>query len=190
MEYDDSFFHRMFDIAENDIIPQTLRGVKMGSKVFGAALLARNNLDLVFASTNHERSSPLWHGEVYAIKEFYEMQNHPAPGDCLMLATHQPCCMCASAIAWGGFPEVWYLFGYEQTGQDFNIPHDQKMIQDIFKTTEPNPDNSYYHMRSLVKLIDDLKAPAKARTRYEQLMSRYADLSEIYQNSEKVIALS
>ena len=190
MEYDDSFFHRMFDIAENDIIPQTLRGVKMGSKVFGAALLDRTNLDLVVASTNHERSSPLWHGEVYAIKEFYEMQNHPKPDTCMMFATHQPCCMCASAIAWGGFPEVWYLFGYDKTGADFNIPHDQRLIRELFNTKEPNPDSSYYKMRSLVDLIPTLKDPARATARYEAIQQRYAELSAIDQAGEKTMALS
>ena len=190
MKYDDAFFHRLMDIVENDIVPQTLRGVKMGAKVFGAALLKRKDLSLVVASTNHESSSPLWHGEVFAIKEFYELQNHPAPEDCMMLATHQPCCMCASAIAWSGFPEVWYLFGYEQTSADFNIPHDQKMIRDLFNAAEPNPDNSYYTMRSMVELIDGLADPAKARARYEAARERYAQLSEIYQNGEKVMALS
>ncbi len=190
MPHDDTFFHRMLDIVEADIIPQTLRGVKMGSKVFGAALIRRDDLSLIVASTNHERSSPLWHGEVYAIKEFYELQKHPAPQECLMLATHQPCCMCASAIAWGGFPEVWYLFGYEQTGADFNIPHDQKMIRDIFGTREPKADNEYYRMHSLTDLVPKLADPQKAGARLELIRAQYAELSRIYQQGEKVMALS
>ncbi|MCC8116497.1 MAG: hypothetical protein LIP18_04995 [Planctomycetes bacterium] len=111
MPYDDAFFNAMCDTVQNDIIPLTRRGVKMGAKVFGAALLDRDSHHLVVASTNHEASSPLWHGEVYAIKEFYELQNHPNPQTCMMLATHQPCCMCAPALAWGGFREVWYILG-------------------------------------------------------------------------------
>ncbi len=189
-KYDDDFFHRMLDVVEREIVPQTWRGVRMGAKVFGAALLRSKDLSLVVASANHEASSPLWHGEVYAIKEFYELQNHPEPGDCLMLATHQPCCMCASAIAWGGFPECWYVFGYEQTGADFNIPHDQKMIRELFGATEPRPDNAYYQLRSLTALIPSLADPARAQKRYDALRARYAELSEIYQNSEKVMALS
>ncbi|UQZ91228.1 nucleoside deaminase [Deltaproteobacteria bacterium Smac51] len=190
MNRDEAFFHRMMDIIENDIVPLTLRGVKMGAKVFGAALITRRDLNLVVASSNHEANSPLWHGEVFAIKEFYELQNHPLPDECLMLATHQPCCMCASAIAWGGFPEVWYLFGYDQTNEDFNIPHDQKMIQDIFKTKEPNPDNSYYTMKPLMGLVPEMKDQAAANKRYEAVKARYAELSAIYQNSEKTMALS
>lgn len=189
MQYDDAFFHRLLDIVEKDIIPQTLRGVTMGAKVFGAAIASRADTSLIVASTNHEASSPLWHGEVYAIKEFYELQNHPKPDECFMLATHQPCCMCASAIAWAGLPEVWYLFGYEQTGENFNIPHDQKMIRDIFGTTEPNPDNSYYKMRSLTALIPLLSDPKVAKERCEAITARYAELSDIYQSGEKVMAL-
>lgn len=190
MNYDDAFFHHLLDRVEADIVPQTLRGVKMGAKVFGAAMLRREDLGLVVASTNHEASSPLWHGEVYAIKEFYELQNHPRPADCMMLATHQPCCMCASAIAWAGIPEVWYLFGYEQTGADFNIPHDQKMIRDLFGATEPNPNNSYYTMRSIMSLVPQLDDQKRALARYDELRKRYAELSNIYQKGEKVMALS
>ncbi len=190
MTYDDAFFTAMCDTVENDIIPLTRRGVKMGAKVFGAALFDRESHRLVVASTNHEASSPLYHGEVYAIKEFYELQNHPKPETCMMLATHQPCCMCASAIAWGGFPEVWYIFGYDKTGSDFNIPHDQKMIRDIFGATEPNPDNSYYTMRSLESIVPTLKDPAAAQKRLSDIRAAYAELSAIYQAGEKTMALS
>ncbi len=190
MDYNDEFFHRMLDCVEADIVPLTFRGVKMGAKVFGAAMLRRDDLGVVVASTNHEASSPLWHGEVYAIKEFYELQNHPRPGDCMMLATHQPCCMCASAIAWAGIPEVWYVFGYEQTNDDFNIPHDQKMIRDLFGATEPNPDNSYYTLRPLLSLLPKLDDPERAQSRYDTLRKRYIELSDIYQKGEKTMALS
>ena len=189
MHYDDKFFHRMLDVIETKIIPQTLLGVETGSKVFGAAIIKQKDLNLVVASTNHEAMSPLWHGEVYAIKEFYELQGHPKAADCLMLATHQPCCMCASAIAWAGFPEVWYFFGYEQTGADFNIPHDQKMIVELFDCPKPNEKNAYYQMRSLLELVPALIDPLKAQKRAEQIKARYAELSQIYQAGEKVMPL-
>lgn len=43
--------------------------------------------------------------EVACIKKFWELpeEGRPLPSECLMLATHEPCSMCTSAITWSGF---------------------------------------------------------------------------------------
>ena len=105
----EKLFNRLMDVIEYDVAPLTRKRVAIGCKVFGAAVLRKDDLSLVLAETNMEAFSPLWHGEVYAIKQFWELQGHPDPKDCIFIATHQPCCMCASAIAWSGFPELFYL---------------------------------------------------------------------------------
>lgn len=186
---DQKIFERMLDVIEENVMPLTAQMVQVGCKVFGAAILRRDDLSLVLAATNHEAMSPLWHGEVYAIKQFWEMQGHPDPADCLFLATHQPCCMCASAIAWSGFPSLYYLFGYEQTGNDFNIPHDQKMIRELFGCVEPAAENSYYHSHSLMAAIASQPDPAAAARRFERIQRGYADLSAAYQAGEKRMVL-
>ena len=107
-------FHRMLDVIEDDILPLTRRAVPEGHKIFGAAVLRADDLSLVRPGTNHEAWCPLWHGEVYTIKEFFEDKNHPRPEECLFLSTHEPCSMCLSALAWSGFPRVYFFFGYEQ----------------------------------------------------------------------------
>ena len=139
----EKLFNRLMDVIEYDVAPLTRKRVAIGCKVFGAAVLRKDDLSLVLAETNMEAFSPLWHGEVYAIKQFWELQGHPDPKDCIFIATHQPCCMCASAIAWSGFPKLFYLFGYENTSKDFHIPHDQKMIRELFHCTSPAEDSSY-----------------------------------------------
>ena len=92
-------YNRLCDIIETNILPLTSQMTLVGNKVFGAAVLLKKDLSLVLASTNHEAFSPLWHGEVYCIKQFFEKQGHPEPKDCIFLATHEPCCMCTSSIA-------------------------------------------------------------------------------------------
>ena len=179
-------FNRLMDVIEYEIAPLTRKRVAIGCKVFGAAVLRRADLSLVVAETNMEAFSPLWHGEVYAIKQFWEWQGHPDPKDCLFLATHQPCCMCASAIAWSGFPELYYLFGYENTSKDFNIPHDQKMIRELFHCTAPAEDSSYYSSRPLMSLC----GTPEAQARFERIRALYAELSDIYQAGEKKMVLS
>ena len=94
--------------------------------------------------------------------------------------------MCASAIAWSGFPELFYLFGYENTSKDFHIPHDQKMIGELFHCTSPAEDSSYYTSRPIMGLCDTPEAAA----RFERIKNLYAELSAVYQAGEKKMVLS
>lgn len=185
----DVLFNRILDVIEFDIVPRTRKAVEIGSKVFGAAVINKADHSLVLAETNHEAFSPLWHGEVFTIKMFYEKQGHPEAGDCIFISTHQPCCMCASAIAWSGFKEVYYLFGYQDTRDAFNIPHDMKMIRELFSTDEPSPKNSYFEWRGLADLVPQLEDQAAARARLDKLAEIYAGLSEVYQAGEKRMVL-
>ncbi len=178
------------DVIEYNIMPLTGQMVRTGCKVFGAAIL-RSDFTPVLAATNHEAFSPLWHGEIYAIKQFWELQNHPAPADCVFLSTHQPCCMCASAIAWSGFPQLYYLFSYEQTGSDFNIPHDQRMIRELFGTSEPAASSSYYQSQGLVSLAQGLPEALgiAAMERINSITAAYQGFSRVYQGGAKNMVL-
>lgn len=184
-------YYRLCDVIENNILPLTSQMTLLGNKIFGAAVLLKKDLSLVLASTNHEAFSPLWHGEVYCIKQFFEKQGHPDPKDCIFLATHEPCCMCTSSIAWSGFDEVYYLFGYDLTEGEFNIPHDHKMIRDIFGCTEPNHDNSYFKMHNMVNEANKFneEEKKKALDRYKKIRKEYAVVSEQYQKGEKKMIL-
>ena len=102
---------RLLDVIELDLLPLTKRGVGGGNKLFGAAILRKSDLSLVVGETNNETENPLWHGEMHAIKRFYERPagERPAPKDCLFLATHEPCSLCLSGITWSGFDNFYYL---------------------------------------------------------------------------------
>ena len=43
----------------NEIVPRTARAVAEGSKVFGAAILRKEDLSLVIAETNNEKECPV-----------------------------------------------------------------------------------------------------------------------------------
>ncbi|NLL35908.1 MAG: nucleoside deaminase [Fretibacterium sp.] len=181
--------NRFLDVIERDIAPLTKKGVAMGSKVFGAAVLRASDLSLVLAETNHEAMSPLWHGEMWTIKMFYELQDRPAAEECVFLSTHQPCCLCASALAWAGFRKVVYLFGYESTEEDFNIPHDRRMIRELFNCEAPRPDNAYFSWCSLGDAVAVLSNDAPERCRLDSIVRLYAQLSDTYQRGEKLMVL-
>ncbi len=131
---DASLIDRLFDVIENDIVPKTAEGVARGNKLFGAAILRKSDLSVVVAETNNEMENPLWHGEVHALKRFYELPkaDRPDPKDCIFLATHEPCSLCLSAITWTGFDNFYYLFSHEDSRDSFAIPHDLRILKEVF----------------------------------------------------------
>ncbi len=182
----DFVFNRMLDVIENDIVPLTRQGVAEGHKVFGAAVLLKKDLSLVLAGTNHELECPLWHGEVYTIKEFYRMESRPDPSDCLFLSTHEPCSMCLSSIAWAGFPEFYFLFSYEDTKDSFAIPHDIKMLKEVFYCDAPSRENSFYRAHPLLEMIPSLSDRATAEERVARIQREYNSLSLAYQSQKEL----
>ena len=111
----------------------------------------------------------------------------PATRDCLFLSTHEPCSLCLSAITWAGFDNFFYLFGYEDTRDAFNIPHDLKILQEVFgvEDGEYRRENAFWTSRSIADLIAkalEAERPSLA-ARVETLRKTYADLSAIYQRN-------
>ena len=45
---------RLLDVIENDIVPKTAEGVSHGNKLFGAAILRKDDRSLVIAETNNQ----------------------------------------------------------------------------------------------------------------------------------------
>ena len=188
---DVSLIDRLFDVIEHDIVPLTARGVARGNKLFGAAILRKDDLSLVIAETNNELENPLWHGEVHAIKRLYELPRsaRPAPGELLFFSTHEPCSLCLSAITWAGFDNFHYLFSHEDSRDSFAIPHDLKILKEVF-TLDPggyNAENAYWKSFGLRRLVRGLEASERERLehRLDAIQSKYDRLSEVYQASKE-----
>ena len=184
------FISRLFDVIEHDIVPMTAKGVVKGNKLFGAAILRKDDLSLVVAETNNEMENPLWHGEVHCLKRFYEMPkaDRPETSDCIFIATHEPCSLCLSAITWTGFDNFYYLFSHEDSRDSFAIPHDLKILKEVF-TLDPggyNAENAYWKSFGLRRLVRELPAPDREamERRITGISATYERLSEIYQESK------
>ena len=180
---------RFLQVINEDILPITRRGVDQGHKIFGAAIMLKKDLSLVVADTNHEKECPLWHGEVFTIKRFYEMRERPDPTECIFLSTHEPCSMCLSALAWSGFPLVYFLFTYHETKDDFAIPDDLKILHQIFKCPRPERKSDYLEMFSIMELLRDLPEQEQARLhlQIEAIKESYVYLSRLYQERENIL---
>lgn len=191
---------RLLDVIENELVPLTRRGVAGGNKVFGAAILRKSDLSVVIAETNNETENPLWHGEMHAIKRFYELPaaERPDPRDCLFLTTHEPCSLCLSGITWAGFDNFYYLFSYEETRDSFGIPHDIRILREVYAVPDPDrgavpPDrplynrkNAFFEGHDLQRMIAGLDRSSKERlvARVDDLNAAYNDLSASYQKDK------
>jgi tRNA(Arg) A34 adenosine deaminase TadA len=184
----DAFLDRSLQVIECDIVPLTRAGVATGNKLFGAAILHKADLSLVVAGTNNETANPLWHGEIHTIKQFYELASHPAPAECLFLATHEPCSLCLSGIAWAGFDNFAYLFSHQDSAESFAIPYDLAILRAVFAVPDPDraeadPRRDLYNRSNAYFTSTDLM-PAARRHRPDvlaRLGGMYDDLSADYQ---------
>ena len=187
---DPSILARLFDVIEDDIVPKTAEGVAQGNKLFGAAILRKSDLSVVIAETNNELENPLWHGEMHALKRFYELPkaDRPDTKDCIFVSTHEPCSLCLSAITWTGFDNFHYLFSHEDSRDSFAIPHDLKILKEVF-TLDPggyNAENAYWKSSSLRRLVRGLPQPERGEleARIARISGRYDELSQVYQSSK------
>jgi len=128
---DADLIDRMLSVIDEDILPLTAAGVAAGNKLFGAALINKQDYSTVLAETNNELENPLWHGEVHLLKRYYEIPetSRPATSELLFLATHEPCSLCLSAITWCGFDNFYFLFSHEDSRDEFSIPHDLAILK-------------------------------------------------------------
>ncbi len=187
---DVSLIDRLLDVIEQDIVPRTAEGVARGNKLFGAAILRKEDLTLVLAETNNEIENPLWHGEMHCLKRFYEMPKAERVDtkDAIFLSTHEPCSLCLSAITWAGFDNFYYLFSHEDSRDSFAIPHDLKILKEVF-TLDPggyNAENAYWKSFSIRRLARDLPGPEAGRlkARIAKIATRYDELSGAYQSGK------
>jgi tRNA(Arg) A34 adenosine deaminase TadA len=197
--------------VEDRIVPLTQQGVASGSKVFGAAILSRSTLRPLTVATNNERASPLLHGEINCIQQFFTVDYQdpsarPDPQrDCIFFATHEPCSLCLSGIAWSGFNEFYYLFTYEDSRDLFSIPYDIDILESVFRVQGAETDeqvkeralynrtNKFFRGRSVEDLLGELQYEAereKWRAEIRRVKDLYSSLSETYQKGKEAGAES
>ena len=177
---------RLLEVIEHDILPLTKSGVAAGNKIFGAGLLHKESLDTYLAETNNEMDNPLWHGEMHLLKRFYEIpaNERPQTNDLIFLSTHEQCSLCLSAITWCGFDNFYYFFSHKDSRDSFAIPHDLKILKEVFGREDYHRENEFWTSHGVYELIDNSPDPATLINRARNIRQQYDNLSAIYQSDK------
>lgn len=83
----------------------------------------------------------------------------------------------------------YYLFSYEDTRDAFKIPHDLKILNEVFKCPDGSyrRDNAFWTCHAIADLIEALPAgdeKVNLQERRQALAKAYADMSQTYQDSK------
>jgi tRNA(Arg) A34 adenosine deaminase TadA len=143
----------------------------------------------VVVGSNDETRSPLLHGEIACLERFWALPDdrRPDPKACLFLSSHEPCSLCLSAITWSGFDNFSYLFSYEETRDAFAIPHDLRILREVFGVEDGGyrAENAYWRATDLQRLIEETEGDRTVwRARVTALKRRYGALSDRYQQGK------
>jgi tRNA(Arg) A34 adenosine deaminase TadA len=118
----------------------------------------------------------------------------------ILLATHEPCCMCGvSSILWAGFPKVYYFISYAHTTAQ-GIPHDVNTMHELWGVNSYRKNNKYISTVCIMDLFDELDDTVvpdekkELQATVQRLMSAHDALSNKYHteksgNSENNLVL-
>tara|TARA_Y100000590_G_scaffold464321_1_gene633464 strand:- start:787 stop:1377 length:591 start_codon:yes stop_codon:yes gene_type:complete len=176
----------------NNIVPETKIAISKGNKIFGAAIITKKDYKLITVGTNNEIVNPLFHGEISALNNYFKLplKNRPNMKDCFFLTSHEPCSLCLSAITWSGFNNFYYFFPYTETNNNFKIPHDLKILDEVFyiKKGNYNKKNKYWKSYSILKQIKSIQntEQEKLNVNVRKIYKIYSNLSNLYQKSKSL----
>ncbi|MDL2263624.1 nucleoside deaminase [Synergistaceae bacterium OttesenSCG-928-I11] len=151
--HDSEKLQKMLEIIRDEILPLTENEVSRGNNVFGGAILRTDTLTSVMVGSDNRVENPLFHGEIDTLNRFFKLPVRPDPGELIFLATHDPCPMCAAAIAVAGFKELWVLFGYKDIAETFGLQTDAEIYREVFGVEGARPENAFFTKHSLKKAV-------------------------------------
>ena len=141
--HDSEKLQKMLEVIRDEILPLTEAEVARGNGVFGGAILRTDTLTSVMVGSDNHVENPLFHGEIDTLNRFFKLPVRPDPGELIFLATHDPCPMCASAIALAGFKELWVLFDRKDTD----------VYRELFGVEGARPENAFFTKHSIKKAV-------------------------------------
>jgi tRNA(adenine34) deaminase len=97
-------------------IAEAMVSLKEGNSGFGAVIVQDDTVIARAHDTDTTANDPIAHAELNVIRKAAEKTKSVLKG-CLLVATHEPCSMCATAIVWSGITKLAYGFSIQESLQ-------------------------------------------------------------------------
>ena len=105
-------------------IEEAMISLREGNYGFGAVIAKNNELIAKEHDTERTTGDSTAHAEMTVIRSASSKLGRDLSG-CVMIATHEPCPMCATAIIWSGITEIAFGYSIKDAIKPY-ISHDQK----------------------------------------------------------------
>ena len=151
--HDSEKLQKMLEVIRDEMLPLAECQVSKGNNIFGGAILRTDTLTSVMVGSDNSAENPLFHGVIDTLNRFFKLPVRPDPGELIFLATHDPCPMCAAALALAGFKELWVLFGYKDIEDTFGVQAGAQVYREVFGVEGTRPENAFFTKHSLKKAV-------------------------------------
>ncbi|MDR0648947.1 MAG: nucleoside deaminase [Synergistaceae bacterium] len=166
----------LLEVIRDEILPLAESEAARGNAPCGSAILRADTLTSVMVGADNRLTNPLFHGDIDAINRFYKLPVHPPAEELIFLATHDPCPMCAAAIALAGFKELWVLMSDDEVEPDPTLKASRAMYRDIFGVEGIRHENSFFTRHSIRKFVATSPDREELQALLDHVDHRYAAL--------------
>jgi tRNA(Arg) A34 adenosine deaminase TadA len=168
----------LLEVVRDEILPLTESEMARGNVSCGSAILRADTLTSVMVGADNRGTNPLFHGNIDSINRFFKLPVHPPTEELIFLATHDPCPMCAAAIAWAGFKELWILFGQGEVELEPTMRPSPAMYRDLFGVEGIRQDNGYYARYGIKKQVATSPNRDELQSLLDDVGRRFAALKQ------------
>jgi tRNA(Arg) A34 adenosine deaminase TadA len=169
---------KLIEVIRDEILPLTESESARGNEPSGSAIVRSDTLTSVMVGADNRLKNPLFHGDVDAINRFFKLPVHPPAEELIFLATHDPCPMCASAIACAGFKELWILFDWDDYAElESGVIDDAlAMYRGLFGVEGIRQDNGFFTRHSIKRFVATSPGKDELQSLFDEVVHRYAAL--------------
>jgi tRNA(Arg) A34 adenosine deaminase TadA len=166
----------LLEVIRDEILPLTESESARGNAPSGSAILRADTLTSVMVGADNRITNPIFHGDIDAINRFFKLPVHPPAEELIFLASHDPCPLCAAAIAWAGFKELWVLFDQDAIEPKGSLKTSISMYRDIFGVEGIRHENSFFTRHSIKRAVATSPNREELQVLFDDVERRYAAL--------------